>query len=132
MKKKIKSLITDDLFESKNDPKVNTFGNFRIIGEIELIAVNKSDSLSIDLYFNHYSNKFFVVIKYPSGKYWVQIFNYNVLKISEFDDIDEIKNKVISRVNLSDEYKNVLIYDHLDYLFTYINENCLFYELRRI
>ena len=35
MKKKIKSIIPDDLFEPVNDPKVNLFGNFRIIGDIE-------------------------------------------------------------------------------------------------
>lgn len=132
MKKKIKSLITDDLFEPVNDPKVNLFGNFRIIGEIELIAVGKNDSFSIDLYYNHHNKKFFIVMKYSSGKFWVQTFMFKMIKMNDLDDLDNIQNRVISKTKLEDSDRNVLKYDDLDYLFTYINDNSVVYYLRRI
>ena len=132
MKKKIKSIIPDDLFEPVNDPKVNLFGNFRIIGDIELIAVCKNNSFSIDLYYNHHNKKFFIVMKYSSGKFWVQTFMFKMIKMKDFDDLNGIENKIISKCKLDVDEKNVLIYDHLDYLFTYINDNSCVYYLRRI
>ncbi len=132
MKKKIKSLITDDLFEPDNDPKVNLFGNFRIIGDIELIAVCKNDSFSIDLYYNHHNKKFFIVMKYSSGKFWVQTFMFKMIKMNDLDDLDNIQDRVISKTKLEDSDRNVLKYDDLDYLFTYINDNSCVYYLRRI
>ena len=132
MKKKIKSIIPDDLFEPVNDPKVNLFGNFRIIGDIELIAVCKNNSFSIDLYYNHHNKKFFIVMKYSSGKFWVQTFMFKMIKMNDLDDLDNIQDRVISKTKLEDSDRNVLKYDHLDYLFTYINDNSVVYYLRRI
>ena len=132
MKKKIKSIIPDDLFEPVNDPKVNLFGNFRIIGDIELIAVCKNNSFSIDLYYNHHNKKFFIVMKYSSGKIWVQTIMFKMIKMNDLDDLDNIQDRVISKTKLEDSDRNVLKYDDLDYLFTYINDNSVVYYLRRI
>ena len=90
-KKKVISIIPDDLFEDcKVSPRAYDFGSFRIVGDVELIAFNKYTKVELFLYFNNWNNTFKKNTKtkaYPSS----------ASPATNFSDLMSLSNTLISR-----------------------------------
>jgi hypothetical protein len=115
-KKKIKSLITDDLFES--NPKVSLFGNYRIIGDIELVAINHYEKVKMTLYFNNSTKKFFLVKLFNSGKYHIDFFNHRSYALENISELDSIINEQLCRCNKEDTDSGLLYFNNYDNIFS--------------
>jgi hypothetical protein len=133
MKKKIKSLVTDDLFEEKTiDPIVNTFGNYRIIGSLELVAVNNYEKVKLSLYFNHMNSSFFLVKMYLSGKYHVDFFNYNTYGLKNLCTLEYLNNQEICRLEEDNNKNGLLFYSNYDNMFLMVNSNGFNMKMRKV
>lgn len=129
MKKKIKSLVTDDLFES--NPKVSLFGNYRIIGDTELVAINHYEKVKMTLYFNHLNKKFFLVKLFNSGKYHIDFFNHKSYDLEDLSDLDSIVNEQLSRCNKEDTDSGLLYFNNYDNMFNVLKDGFIL-RLRKV
>jgi hypothetical protein len=119
MKKKIKSLVTDDMFEEKTiDPIVNIFGNYRIIGNCEIVAINNYEKVKMTLYFNHCNKRFFLVKLYLSGKYHIDFFNHKSFNLEDLSDLESLNNEQISRCNKENTDSGLLYFSNYDNIFS--------------
>jgi hypothetical protein len=133
MKKKIKSLITDDMFEEREvNPIVNIFGNYRIIGDLELVAVNNYEKVKVSLYFNYMSKSFFLVKLFQSGKYHVDFFNYNTYGLKELCTLDYLNNQEICRFEEDDKTNGLLFYSNYDNMFLLVNSSGFNLRMRKV
>lgn len=132
-KKKVISIIPDDLFEeSQIRPRAYEFGTFRIIGNVELLALNEYTNVSLYLYFNHWNKSFFMVMKYNSGKIWVDELNYFKNPIHNLCTLDYYIDQEVCRISEEDEFNGVLKYNTWDKMFIYYNTNGRKQKLRRV
>lgn len=135
-KKEVKSIVPDDLFDDDffdlSKPKAYEFGTFRIIGIVELLALNQYTNVDLFLYFNHWNKSFFMVMKYKSGKIWLEELNYSEKPIHNLCSLDYYVDKEVCRISEDDEFRGVLKYNNYDKMFIYYNTNNRKQKLRRI
>jgi hypothetical protein len=129
MKKKIKSLVTDDLFES--NPKVSLFGNYRIIGDTELVAINHYEKVKMTLYFNHLNKKFFLVKLFNSGKYHIDFFNHKSYDLEDLSDLDSIVNEQLCRLTKENTDSGLLYFNNYDNMFNVLKDGFIL-RLRKV
>jgi hypothetical protein len=129
MKKKIKSLVTDDLFES--NPKVSLFGNYRIIGDTELVAINHYEKVKMTLYFNHLNKKFFLVKLFNSGKYHIDFFNHRSYPLEDLSGLDSVINEQLSRLTKENTDSGLLYFNNYDNMFNVLKDGFIL-RLRKI
>lgn len=132
-KKKVISIIPDDLFEDNQvSPRAYDFGSFRIVGDVELIAFNKYTKVELFLYFNNWNKAFFMVMKFNSGKIWLEQFNYSNKPIHNLCSLDYYIDQEVCRISEEDEFNGVLKYNTWDKMFIYYNTNGRKQKLRRV
>ena len=131
--KKVKSLITDDMFNEKEvNPIVNVFGSYRIIGDLELIAVNNYERVKLSLYFNYMNKSFFLVKLYLSGKYHLDFFNYNTYGLKDLCTLDYLNNQEICRFEEDNKQNGLLFYSNYDNMFLLVNSNGYNLRMRKV
>jgi hypothetical protein len=112
--------------------KVNNFGPYRVIGEIELIATCCLVKVEYELYFNHFNNKFFMVKQYSSGKYHIDFFMYSENELS-LDYLYEIVNiEEVCRHDKNNIDSGLLFFNALDNKFLFVNNNGYSIELSKV
>lgn len=129
MKKKIKSLVTDDLFES--NPKVSLFGNYRIIGDTELVAINHYEKVKMTLYFNNLNKKFFLVKLFNSGKYHIDFFNHRSYDLEDLSELDSIVNEQLCRLTKENTDSGLLYFNNYDNMFNVLKDGFIL-RLRKV
>lgn len=127
-KKEVKSIVPDDLFD---EAKVSLFGNYRIIGDIELVAINIYEKVKMTLYFNHLNKKFFLVKLFQSGKYHIDFFNYKTFNLNDLSELDSIPNQQLSRLTKEDTDSGLLYFNNYDNMFNVL-KNGYILRLRKI
>ena len=116
--KKVKSLITDDMFVGVDNHKVSLFGNYRIIGNCEIVAINNYERVKMTLYFNNLNKKFFLVKLFDSGKYHIDFFNHKSFNLEDLSDLESLTNEQISRCNKEDTDSGLLYFSNYDNIFS--------------
>ena len=116
--KKVKSLITDDMFVGVDNHKVSLFGNYRIIGNCEIVAINNYERVKMTLYFNNLNKKFFLVKLFESGKYHIDFFNHKSFNLEDLSDLESLTNEQISRCNKEDTDSGLLYFSNYDNIFS--------------
>jgi hypothetical protein len=118
MKKKIKSLITDDMFVGVDNHKVSLFGNYRIIGNCEIVAINNYERVKMTLYFNNLNKKFFLVKLFQSGKYHIDFFNHKSFDLQDLSDLESLNNEQLARCTTEDTDSGLLYFSNYDNIFS--------------
>lgn len=110
--------------------KVNNFGTYRIIGEIELLATCFLAKVEYELYFNHFNKKYFIVKQYVSGKYHIDFFNsenqLTIDSLEEIEDVEEVCRKAEDNID-----NTILFFNALDNKFLFVNNNGYSIELKK-
>jgi hypothetical protein len=132
-KKKVISIIPDDLFEDREiNPIVNVFGSFRVIGDLELLATSTTKKTTMSLYYNNLTNKFLLVFNYTSGNHYVIFFNHSTYQINNLCTLDYLINEEIARMYENKSEIGLLYYNTWDRMFTFVNESGLVKKLRKV
>jgi len=116
--KKVKSLVTDDMFEGVDNRKVSLFGNYRIIGNCEIVAINNYERVKMTLYFNHLNKKFFLVKLFQSGKYHIDFFNHKSFILEDLSDLYSVTNEQLARCTKEDTDSGLLYFSNYDNMFS--------------
>ncbi len=132
-KKKIKSLITDDMFD-KNEINaiVNVFGSFRVIGDLEVLATSNTNKTALTLYYNHLTKKFLLVFDYTSGNCYVKFFNHSTYQIHNLCTLDYLINEEVCRMYENNSDLGLLYYNTWDRMFTFVDESGSVRKLRKV
>jgi len=116
--KKVKSLVTDEMFVGVDNRKVSLFGNYRIIGNCEIVAINIYERVKMTLYFNHLNKKFFLVKLFQSGKYHLDFFNHKSFILGVLSDLYSVTNEQLARCTKEDTDSGLLYFSNYDNMFS--------------
>lgn len=110
--------------------KVNNFGSYRIIGDIELVGTCYLSKVDLTLYFNHFNKKFFMVKQYASSKYHIDFFMHKIFDLFSLNEINNLEE--IARIDEKDIENGLLFFNGLDNKFIFVNSNGYSMELRKV